>query len=52
MDAKTGKKCAHPPCACYVASSAQYCNAQSAAMAKRPEIDCRCTHRGCDGRAH
>ena len=49
MDAKTGKKCAHPPCTCYVSSSEQYCSAQCAAMAREPEIDCRCTHRGCQG---
>ena len=49
MDAKTGKKCAHLPCTCYVSSSEQYCSAQCAAMEDTPAVACECHHAGCGG---
>lgn len=45
------KKCAHPPCTC-TPRSGKYCSAQCEAMEERPEIDCRCGHPDCKGRAH
>lgn len=44
-------KCAHPPCTC-TPRSGKYCSAQCEAMEERPEIDCRCGHPGCGGKAH
>lgn len=46
------KKCAHPNCTCQVAAHEKYCSAQCEAMEKMPDIDCRCGHPTCQGRAH
>lgn len=46
------KKCAHPNCSCKATADSQYCGPQCEAMAKTPDIDCRCGHPGCKGRAH
>jgi hypothetical protein len=46
------KKCAHPPCTCRVTTENGYCSAQCAAVEDTPDIDCRCTHNECEGRAH
>lgn len=45
-------KCAHPSCNCLISTEDQYCSAQCAAMADIPDIDCRCSHAACKGRAH
>jgi hypothetical protein len=52
MTTEDKKKCAHPPCTCDVSSDSAYCSAQCAAMEESPEIDCRCTHIACKGKAH
>jgi len=52
MTTENKKKCAHPPCTCPVLADSTYCSAQCAAMEKSPEIDCRCTHGACKGKAH
>jgi nucleotide-binding universal stress UspA family protein len=44
-------KCAHPACTC-MAKSGGYCSAQCAATATMADIDCRCGHPECKGRAH
>jgi len=46
------KKCAHPPCTCRVPSDSKYCSAQCAAVEETPDIDCRCSHGTCKGKAH
>jgi len=46
------KKCAHPACTCPVSSEEDYCSAQCAATEDVIDIDCRCVHAGCAGRAH
>lgn len=51
MTAKEAKKCSHPNCSCLVADGSEYCSAQCAAAAKTPDIDCKCGHTGCRGRA-
>jgi hypothetical protein len=48
---KTADKCAHPACTC-IPTSGKYCSAQCEAMEKMPDIDCRCGHLVCEGRAH
>jgi nucleotide-binding universal stress UspA family protein len=45
------RKCAHPPCTCTVRSG-KYCSAHCEGMEERPEIDCRCGHPDCRGKAH
>jgi hypothetical protein len=50
MATETAKKCAHPPCTC--STSDKYCSPQCEAMEKTPDIDCRCGHASCRGRAH
>lgn len=52
METNEMKKCAHPPCTCRVSSGNEYCSAQCAAVEKSPDMDCRCTHQGCNGKAH
>jgi nucleotide-binding universal stress UspA family protein len=48
---KTASKCAHPGCTC-VPRSGKYCSAACEATATMPDIDCRCGHPECKGRAH
>jgi metallothionein len=43
-------KCAHPVCSCTV-SSGKYCSPQCEAMEKTPDVDCKCNHPGCKGKA-
>jgi metallothionein len=45
------QKCAHPNCSCQV-TAGKYCSAACEGMAKTPDIDCRCGHPGCKGKAH
>ena len=45
-----GKKCAHPVCSCTVRSG-RYCSPQCEAMEEIPDIDCKCEHPECKGRA-
>jgi metallothionein len=45
------KKCAHPVCSCMVTGK-KYCSEQCEAMEETPDIDCRCMHPECKGRAH
>jgi hypothetical protein len=45
------KKCAHPNCTC-ITRSEKYCSPQCAAMEETPDVDCRCGHSECRGRAH
>jgi len=52
MPTEQHKKCAHPPCTCPVSSDSDYCSAQCAAVEDTPDIDCRCTHQDCEGKAH
>lgn len=51
MPSEKANKCAHPNCSCD-AGSQKYCSPQCEAMEKTPNIDCRCMHPGCKGRAH
>jgi hypothetical protein len=51
MSAENTKKCAHPPCTC-TTKSGKYCSPQCEAMEETPDIDCRCGHPGCKGKAH
>ena len=51
MSAEKAKKCAHPACTCTPASG-KYCSAQCEAMEETPDVDCRCGHPECKGRAH
>ncbi len=51
MPTEKARKCAHPNCTCD-SGSEKYCSAQCEAMEKTPDIDCRCGHPGCKGRAH
>jgi hypothetical protein len=44
------KKCAHPVCSCTV-TSGDYCSEACQAMEKTPDIDCKCPHTVCKGRA-
>lgn len=52
MDTENTVKCAHPSCTCQPWSGSKYCSAQCAAMGKIPDVDCRCTHSECKGKAH
>jgi hypothetical protein len=52
MGTEDKKKCAHPLCTCGVSSDDKYCSAQCAAMENLVDIDCRCGHAGCAGKAH
>ena len=45
------KKCAHPNCSCTVGDGKKYCSPQCEAMEKTPDVDCKCGHPGCQGRA-
>jgi hypothetical protein len=47
--ATEAQKCVHPNCTCM--TTEKYCSAQCAAMEKMPDIDCKCTHPACKGRA-
>lgn len=51
MADENSKKCAHPPCTC-TSKSGKYCSAQCEAMEQTPDIDCRCGHPACRGKAH
>jgi hypothetical protein len=51
MAAEEAKKCGHPPCTC-TPRSGTYCSAACEAMEHRPDIDCRCGHPECKGKAH
>jgi hypothetical protein len=46
------KKCEHPSCTCQISSEDKYCSAQCAAMEDVIDIDCRCAHTACAGKAH
>lgn len=50
-EARTGHKCAHPACTC-IPKSGKYCSAPCEATETMPDIDCRCGHAECKGRAH
>ena len=52
MATENKKKCAHPACTCQVSSEENYCSARCAAMEDVVDIDCRCAHAACAGRAH
>jgi metallothionein len=45
-----GSKCAHPVCSCITTD--KYCSAACEAMEKTPDVDCRCNHPECKGKAH
>jgi hypothetical protein len=45
-------QCGHPSCSCRVSADGEYCSAQCAAVRDTPDIDCRCGHAACKGRAH
>jgi hypothetical protein len=45
------KKCAHPNCSCTVSDEKNYCSPQCEAMEKTPDVDCKCRHPRCRGRA-
>jgi nucleotide-binding universal stress UspA family protein len=51
MATDDAKKCAHSPCTC-TPRSGRYCSAHCEAMGERSEIDCRCGHPDCRGKAH
>ena len=46
-----GDRCKHPPCTCKVEPGTSYCSEQCEAMETTPDIDCRCGHVACEGRA-
>ncbi len=46
-----GKKCAHPPCSCAVASGQTYCGPYCEGAKDRPEVSCACEHPSCAGKA-
>jgi hypothetical protein len=46
------KKCAHPNCSCKADADSKYCSAACAAVEDMPDIDCRCGHPACTGKAH
>jgi nucleotide-binding universal stress UspA family protein len=48
---RQSEKCGHPSCTC-TSKSGKYCSAQCEAMSQTPDIDCRCGHPECKGRAH
>ncbi len=48
---KFASKCGHPGCTC-IPRSGKYCSAACEATATMPDIDCRCGHPECKGRAH
>jgi nucleotide-binding universal stress UspA family protein len=50
-ETKTSDKCAHPACTC-IPRSGKYCSAPCEATETMPDIDCRCGHAECKGRAH
>ncbi len=50
MASEKGHKCAHPVCSCL--TTEKYCSAECEAVEKRSDIDCRCGHAECKGRAH
>jgi hypothetical protein len=52
MATQDQKICAHPNCTCEVSWEVEYCSAQCAAMEDLSDIDCRCSHTGCAGKAH
>jgi hypothetical protein len=52
MATNTAKKCAHPNCSCLADADSKYCSAACAAVENMPDIDCRCGHPGCKGKAH
>jgi hypothetical protein len=45
-------KCKHPACSCLAMEGSEYCSAQCEAVKNTPDVDCRCNHGGCKGRAH
>jgi hypothetical protein len=45
------KKCAHPVCSCTVKDDEKYCSVQCEAAEDTPDIDCKCAHAVCKGRA-
>jgi len=45
------RSCRHPSCTCEVEPEAVYCSVQCEAMEEIPDIDCRCGHAQCQGRA-
>jgi hypothetical protein len=45
------KKCAHPNFSCKAPEGKAYCGVQCETAAKTPDIDCKCGHPGCKGRA-
>jgi hypothetical protein len=51
MTPNPAKKCAHPICTCE-ATTGKYCSAACEAMEKTPDVDCRCGHKGCQGKTH
>lgn len=51
MSTDTPKKCAHPFCTCTTPHDQKYCRPQCEAMRDTPDVDCRCGHPGCRGRA-
>ena len=46
------KKCAHPSCSCPAAADSKFCSVECEAVAKTPDVDCRCPHPGCRGKTH
>jgi nucleotide-binding universal stress UspA family protein len=50
-ETKNHTKCAHPACTC-IPRSGKYCSAPCEAIETMPDIDCRCGHAECKGRAH
>jgi len=45
------QKCGHPSCTCTI-EFGKYCSAPCEAVSQTPDIDCRCGHPDCKGRAH
>jgi len=45
-------KCKHLWCSCLATEGSNYYSPQCEAVKDAPDIDCRCTHAGCKGRAH
>jgi hypothetical protein len=51
MAATETNQCAHPSCTCPALPGSAYCSVQCAAMKEIPDIDCRCNHPACKGKA-
>ncbi|MDX6444862.1 MAG: hypothetical protein QOH71_1936 [Blastocatellia bacterium] len=43
------KKCKNPPCSCPQPADGKYCSASCEGTGDTIELDCDCSHEGCQG---